>query len=145
MQPDVPALEYLECQYRPDLLTLVGRWLRQPTDAELHEGYHRLLAVAEAYGARLWLVDARRRSTANQQGTLWMTEHFLPLLPQRLGNAVHIAYLFMPKHLREIEHDAAVPPLSYFNDLPYRIERFTDEHAAMEWLEGMRRAASTNS
>jgi hypothetical protein len=142
MQPDLPALDYLQYQYRADLLTLVGRWLRQPTDAELQEGYHRLLAVAETHGACRWLVDARRRDTATQGSTPWMTEHFFPLLPQRLGAAVHIAYLFMPKHLQEIERDATVPPLTYFNDRPYHVQRFTDEHAAMEWLGASQSAAA---
>ena len=136
-----PALEFLQCQYRADLLTLVGRWLRQPSEEELREGYHRLLAIAEAYGACRWLVDARRRDNANQQSTPWMTDSFLPLLPQRLGKDVRIAYLFMPKHLHEIEQDAAVPPLTYFNNRPYRIQRFTDEHAAMQWLAASESAA----
>jgi hypothetical protein len=126
--------EYLEHHYRADLGVLVGRWLRQPTEAELHTGYHRLLEAAAACGARRWLVDARRRDHANQQGTPWMTQHFFPLLPGRLGAPVHLAYLFMPSHLQEIEHDSTVPPLSYFDGRPYQVQRFTEEHQAMQWL-----------
>jgi len=40
----------------------------------------------------------------------------------------------MPTHLTDLEHDAAVPPLTYFDDLTYHIQRFTEEHAAMQWL-----------
>ncbi|MBF9219476.1 hypothetical protein [Hymenobacter ruricola] len=141
MQPrpaSLPALDYLQYQFRPDLQVLVGRWLRQPTEAELHAGYQRLLEVAEACGARLWLVDARRRDHANQQGTAWMMEHFLPQLPQRLGRPVHMAYLFMPTHLYELEHDATVPPLTYFEGREYHVERFTEEQAAMQWLAACR-------
>jgi hypothetical protein len=128
------ATEYLQHHYRPDLGVLVGRWLRQPTEAELQAGYHRLLEAAEACGARRWLIDTRRREHANQQSTSWMTQHFLPLLPARLGTPVHLAYLFMPSHLQEIEQDRTVPPLSYFVGRPYTIERFTEEHQAMQWL-----------
>ncbi|MBD2723205.1 hypothetical protein [Hymenobacter armeniacus] len=136
LPPDatLPALDYLQYQFRSDLQVLVGRWLRQPTEAELHAGYHRLLDVAEAVGARLWLVDTRRRDHASQQSTPWMMEHFLPLLPPRLGGPVHLAYLFMPTHLHELEHDAAVPPLTYFDGRPYHVGRFTEEQAAMRWL-----------
>jgi hypothetical protein len=130
----LPTLDYLQYQYRPDLGVLVGRWLRQPTEKELQEGYHRLLAVAEAHNARLWLVDTRRRDHANQQGTPWMVEHFFPLLPQRLNGPAYLAFLFMPTHLYEIEHDASVPSLTYFDGLSYQVQRFTEEYAAMQWL-----------
>ncbi|WP_201985169.1 hypothetical protein [Hymenobacter rubidus] len=137
MQPAFPALpvvDYLQCQYRPDLQVLVGRWLRQPTDEELRAGYFRLLEQAEAVGARLWLIDTRRRDNATKQSTPWMMEHFMPLLPQRLHGPVFLAYLFMPTHLYEIEQDQTVPPLTYFDGRAYHVQRFTEEHTAMEWL-----------
>ncbi|MDB5233763.1 MAG: hypothetical protein JWR44_756 [Hymenobacter sp.] len=140
-----PALDYLQCQFRADLQVLVGRWLRQPTDEELHNGYHHLLELAQTCDARLWLVDARRRDHANQQGTPWMMEHFLPLLPQRLGGSVFMAYLFMPIHLLEIEQDASVPPLTYFDGRTYHVQRFTEEHAAMQWLEACAASAPAGS
>jgi len=141
MQPALsasPALDYLQYQYRPDLEVLVGRWLRQPSEEELQAGYYRLLEAAEACGARLWLMDARRRDHANQQATPWMMETFFPLLAERLGPPVSMAFLFMPAHLYDLEHDTQVPPLSYFDGRPYRVARFVDEHAAMQWLENCR-------
>lgn len=136
-QPQLPDLDYLQYQFRPDLQVLVVRWLRQPTDEELQAGYYRLLDVAVENEARLWLIDTRRRTQANQRATPWMMEHFLPQLPRRLNGQVHLAYLFMPVHLHEIEHDTNVPQLTYFNGRPYRIERFTEEYAAISWLQAM--------
>jgi hypothetical protein len=133
--PDLPTLDYLQYQYRADLQVLVARWLRQPTDAELHEGYFRLLTVAAGHGAKLWLVDTRRRDHSNQQSTPWMVEHFLPLLPEHLDGAVYLAFLFMPTHLYEIERDGSVPPLTYFDGRSYHVQRFTEEQSAMQWLE----------
>ena len=115
----------------------MGRRLRQPTDEELQAGYYRLLEVAVETGARLWLIDARRRTHATQQATPWMTEHFMPQLPGRLNGQVHLAYLFMPLHLYEIEHDTNVPQLTYFNGRPYHVERFTEEQAAITWLQAV--------
>lgn len=132
---DLPALDYLQYQYRADLQVLVARWLRQPTDDELHDGYHRLLAVAAGHDARLWLIDTRRRDHSNQQSTSWMVEHFLPLLPQHFNGSVYLAFLFMPTHLYAIERDAAVPPLTYFDGRSYHVQRFTEEQSAMQWLE----------
>ena len=51
-------------QFRLDLQAFAGRWLRQPTNEELYASYYLLLDVAEENGARLWLVDARRREHA---------------------------------------------------------------------------------
>jgi hypothetical protein len=130
-----PTLDYLQYQFRPDLQIMVGRWLRQPTDEELHAGYYHLLDAAEACGARLWLIDGRRRAHANQQSTPWMMAEFLPQLPLRLGGAVFMAYLFMPTHLYELEHDATVPPLTYFDGRQYHVQRFTEELNAMQWLQ----------
>jgi hypothetical protein len=64
-----------------------------------------------------------------------MMEHFLPLLPLHLDDSVYLAFLFMPTHLHEIERDAAVPPPTYFDDRRYHVQRFTEELAAMKWLE----------
>lgn len=139
--PDtLAATDYLQCQYRSDLQVMVGRWLRQPTDAELRAGYHRLLDEASLNGARLWLVDGRRRDHANQQGTPWMMNVFMPLLPERLGAPVFLAYLFMPAHLQDLEQDTAVPPLTYFDGRAYHVQRFTEESAAMQWLGECRAA-----
>ncbi|OGX86200.1 hypothetical protein BEN47_01185 [Hymenobacter lapidarius] len=50
---------------------------------------------------------------------------------------MHLAYLFMPLHLHEIEHDTNVLQITYFNGRPYHVERFTEEYAAMTWLQAM--------
>ncbi|WP_400193051.1 hypothetical protein [Hymenobacter sp. B81] len=132
------STEVLQIEYRADLLVLVGRWMRQPTEQELHAGYEQLLAAALAQGCRLWLIDARRRSDSNKGHSAWMVQHFFPRLAQ-LNSEVSLAYLFMPHHLREIEQDPQVPPLSFFGHLPYKVQRFTEEQAAMAWLADCRR------
>ncbi|WP_262490389.1 hypothetical protein [Hymenobacter lapidarius] len=40
-----------------------------------------MLNVAVENGARLWLIDTRRRTRATQQATPWMMEQFMPQLP----------------------------------------------------------------
>ena len=44
-----------------------------------------------------------------------------------------MAYLFMPVHLYEIEQDANVPQVTYFDGRPYHVERFAGKRAAMSW------------
>ncbi|GAB3239636.1 hypothetical protein GCM10027346_33070 [Hymenobacter seoulensis] len=130
----LPSSDYLSLTYRPDLRVLVARWQRQPTPPELQEGYWQILALAVAGHHIYWLIDVRRRDNANQQGTPWMMETFFPAVAAQLGGPTYVAYLFSPAHLADLEADASVPPLSYFDDRPYQVQRFTDEHHAMTWL-----------
>jgi hypothetical protein len=113
--------------------------MRQPTQQEIRDGYNALLAAARAQACRFWLVDTRRRERASQESTQWMIEVFFPQVAAQVHGRVHVAYLFMPNHLRDVENDASVPPLTYFDGRPYHIARFTEEHAAMNWLSECRR------
>lgn len=129
-----PSSDFLQVVHRPDLAVLVGRWLRQTTDEEMRQGYAELLDAAEAQQCQRWLIDARRRAHANQQGAPWMMETFFPQVEARLRKPVYMAYLFSPAHLAVLEADAKVPPLSYFDGRSYHVQRFIDEHSAMAWL-----------
>ncbi|QJX46973.1 hypothetical protein HMJ29_08515 [Hymenobacter taeanensis] len=132
--------DFLSLTHRPDLGVLVARWQRQPLPDELHQGYWQILEVALAQQCRFWLIDARRRDNANQQNTPWMMETFFPAVGAQLGHSVYVAFLFAPAHLTEIEADTSVPPLTYFDGRPYHVQRFTDEHHAMEWLAACQQA-----
>ncbi|HEX8349696.1 MAG TPA: hypothetical protein VF598_07030 [Hymenobacter sp.] len=136
------APEYLQLAFRSDLQVLVARWMRQPTQQEMREGYNTLLSMARVQASCYWLVDTRRRDRANQESTQWMIEVFFPQVAAQLHDRVYVAYLFMPNHLREVEADASVPPLTYFDNRPYQVARFTEEQAAMEWLAHCRRSQS---
>lgn len=138
----LPSSDYLQLVYRPDLLVLVGRWMRQTTTPEMHLGYGLLLDGGESQDCAYWLVDARRRDqAANQQDVAWMMETFFPQVAARLGQPVFIAYLFAPAHLTDIEANPAILPLTYFDNLPYRVGRFIEERLALEWLMACRTAS----
>ncbi len=138
----LPSTEYLHLVYRPDLLLLVGRWMRETTPQEMQHGYDLMLNGAESQMCRYWLVDARRRDHAtNGRNVGWMMETFFPQVAARLGRPVFLAYLFAPVHLSDIEANPAIPPLTYFNNRPYCVERFTEERAALDWLAACRAAS----
>ncbi|TGE19749.1 hypothetical protein [Hymenobacter elongatus] len=137
MQP-VPTADFLQLIHRPELQMLIARWMRQTTAEEMRAGYQHLLRTALEHNCRLWLVDARRRDHSNKEGTPWMIETFFPQVAQRMGPSVYMAYLFAPAHLRDIEADAAVPTLHFFDDRPYHLQRFLEERTAMEWLAACR-------
>lgn len=94
-----------------------------------------MLNGAAEQQCRFWLVDARRRDNGtNGQNVSWMMDTFFPQMVARLGQPVFIAYLFAPSHLHDIIADPAIPSLSYFDNRPYRVERFIEERTALEWL-----------
>lgn len=136
MLPVVP--EYLEVTYRPDLDVLCIRWMRQVSEEEMRQGYLALLELAVQHQCRQWLLDARRRFNTHREGAIWMVNTFLPLLPQRLGGRTALAYLLAPVIMRDTEADAAFPPAQFFETKPFVGERFTDERAAMDWLQAAR-------
>ncbi|HEX8425869.1 hypothetical protein [Hymenobacter sp.] len=139
----LPSSDYLQLVYRPDLMVLVGRWMRQTTPQEMRHGYALLLNGGEAQNCCYWLMDARRRDqAASEQDVSWMMETFFPQVAARLGQPVFIAYLFAPTHLIDIETNPAIPPLTYFDNRPYRIGRFIEERTALEWLTACRTVAS---
>jgi len=131
----LPAPDYLDLTYRPDLDLLVGRWMRHPTMAEMQHGYNLVLNTAATHQCVRWMIDARRRDHANQSGIPWMIETFYPQLATRLQGRVFMAFVFAPAHLQALEADTNVLPLSYFDGLPYQVGRFTDEQTALTWLE----------
>ncbi|RAK67970.1 hypothetical protein [Hymenobacter edaphi] len=130
----LPSPEFLQIVYRVELNVLVGRWMQPVTADELRGGYLALLEAASTRQCRWWLVDGRRRLHSHKADSRWMMDEFFPQLAPRLGGKVYLAYLFTPTHLEELQADASVPKLTYFDDRPYQVQRFIEEQAAMRWL-----------
>jgi len=128
------SVSYLDLAYRPDLDLVVIRWMLQPTVAEIQQGYSLALNIAAQHQCCRWLVDARRRDHSNKESSQWMMDSFFPQLPARLPGKVFMAFLFAPLHLQDLETDTALPSLTYFDGLPYQVERFTEEQTATAWL-----------
>ncbi|AYA37781.1 hypothetical protein D3Y59_12445 [Hymenobacter oligotrophus] len=130
----LPSPHFLQLVYRPELGVLVGRWLQPLTTEELQTGYLAMLEAAAELQCRFWLVDGRRRTHAHSNDSRWMMEVFFPQLEPRLGGQTYLGYLFTPTHLQDLETDADLPSLSYFDGRPYQIRRFIEEQGAMQWL-----------
>jgi hypothetical protein len=118
---------------------LVGRWMRSVMPFELHRGYAAVLDLADEHQCRYWLLDVRRRSSVDAADVYWMLEKFYPQLYPRLGRTTYLAFLMEPHQLAGMMADAAMPSLSFDDGRPYRIERFTDEQDAQDWLRECQR------
>ncbi|KUG06326.1 hypothetical protein [Solirubrum puertoriconensis] len=127
--------DIVDLSFRDDLDLLFSRWLRGVDDAEVRQGYEAALALAAPRRARYWLLDMRRRGMVSTTATRWVMEAFLPRLVTTLGGQVYLAYLISPAHQSEL-------PSLTSNARPVddrcRVQVFTDECSAMQWLEQSR-------
>lgn len=127
--------EFLDLCFRADLGLLFGRWLHAPADeAEVRQGYEAALAVAARHGARYWLLDLRRRGPVSSAATGWIIDTFLPRLADCLQCRPCLAYLLSPSHLNDYT------PCPVAASAPCEVALFSDEHAALHWLDQCRHA-----
>lgn len=133
MSPDA-APELLQLSYRPDLDILIGRWGYQPAPAALPAEYERLTAAALAHGTRRWLQDIRRRTLNDPDISHWLLTEYFPLMAQRLGGRLGVAYLVSPALQAHILADPAFVPLAAYEGRPFAVGFFGDEGEATKWL-----------
>ena len=129
-----PTPDSLSLDYHATFPALIARWKRTTPAPALHDGYAAMLDAAAARACPYWLVDIRYQPLVSPQGVRWLLEDFYPRMHARLGAPVYLAYLMAPHQLAHVLSNPEVPLLTVFDDLPYRLERFTDEQAALDWL-----------
>ncbi|KAA9339360.1 hypothetical protein F0P96_01705 [Hymenobacter busanensis] len=131
----MPTSSYLTIEYDPVQHLLVGRWLRAVMPFELHRGYAALLNAAEEHNCSYWLIDtSQRRGVIDAADVNWIIEQFFPQLYPRLGRTTFLAYVMATHQLAGVLADTNIPNLTYFDGRPYRLERFTNESQAIDWL-----------
>ena len=134
MLTDSAPPELLQLTYRADLKILIGRWGYQATETELPAEYARLEASALAHGARHWLQDIRRRSLNYPDTSRWLLSTFFPMMAQRLGGQLRVAYLVSPALQAHIYAEPTFVPLAAYAGKSFAVGFFGDEGAAIEWL-----------
>jgi hypothetical protein len=126
--------EYLECTHRPETGTMVCRWLREATPAEMRTSYEYLFAKAQGIGSRLWLLDIRRRSNEDPETAQWLRDDYMPLLAAHFGGPTFLAYLLSPAHLVRVDDDALDMVHVAQLQRSVHVALFIEEGAANEWL-----------
>ena len=124
----------LSIDYHAAFPALIARWKRTTLAPALHDGYAAMLDAAAAHARPYWLIDIRYQPLVSPEGVRWMMSDFYPRMHARLDVPVYLAYLMAPHQLAHVLSNPEVPLLTVFDDLPYRLERFTDEQAALDWL-----------
>ncbi|GAA4001133.1 hypothetical protein GCM10022408_10400 [Hymenobacter fastidiosus] len=125
------ATDFMELTFRPDVGTLLGRWLRPASEPEIRQGYEATLSAATTHRSRYWLLDLRRRGPISEDCTHWVLEAFLPRLGPLLGGRTYIAFLMSPGHLSAVDQENGAPLVS---SAACHVRLFSDEGNAAEWL-----------
>ncbi|MDF7813169.1 hypothetical protein [Hymenobacter sp. YC55] len=136
--PDTTYTDYLNLTYRPDLQTVVLRWLRDVSFPELQLAHRAALELTTYHKASFWFVDVRRRLIVNNTHTRWLTDEFFPhAATQSPTGNLRIAYLTSPNRQRIIDDDSDMQltiARAASTSQPYRLCTFVDEASAMSWL-----------
>lgn len=126
--------DYLECMHRPETGTIVVRWLREVTPAEMQTSYEYLLVEAQSLGSRLWLLDIRRRNNEDPQTAQWLVDYYMPQLAGLFGGPSFLAYLLSPAHLVRVDdHSVGIQHLAQLQRSVH-VALFIEEGTANEWL-----------
>lgn len=129
--------DYLHLSYRPDLATLVVRWLRAVSFAEVQEGFRTAREMSYSYGAARWLVDVRRRTELDAASSGWVATTLLPAVAAETAPAtLHVAYLLSPARADLLEQDRGMQAATATAKAhsAYMLRLFLDEGAAVGWL-----------
>ena len=126
--------DYLECLHRPETDTMVCRWLREVTPAEMRTSYEYLLEEAQGLGSRLWLLDIRRRNNEDPETAQWLLDAFMPKLAGLLGGPSFLAYLLSPAHLVRVDNHAMDIVHVAQLQRSVHVALFIEEGGANAWL-----------
>lgn len=136
--PSLPAYaDYLSLTYRPDLRMVLLRWLRDASLPEMQIGHQAALHLARQHAATHWFIDVRRRLLVDNTHSSWVIDEFLPQAATLLPATLRVAYFMSPNRQRTIDSQPELQAIfsrAQAPNLPYRMQAFMDEAAAITWL-----------
>lgn len=133
----IPYADYLGLSYRPDLRMVVLRWLRDASLPEMQIGHQAALYLARHHAATHWFIDVRRRLLVDNTHSSWVIDEFLPQAAALLPGPLRVAYLMSPNRQRTIDSQPELQATfsrAQMPNLPYYMQAFMDEAAAINWL-----------
>jgi hypothetical protein len=126
--------DYLTCVYRPETDTMVCRWMREVSPAEMRRSYEDLFLEAQRIGSHRWLLDIRRRNNEDPETAQWLLDQFMPKLAAYFSGPTFLAYLLSPIHLVRVDEQAIDIVQVTQLQRSVHVALFTDEGSASNWL-----------
>ena len=116
-----------------------GLVLRPLTAAEFTESCEMLLAEARPHGCPYWLLDGRNDANVRPPDVYeWLTEEFLPRVRKVLGRVPRLAFVAEASFWQALQARSYAPPPPVLVSGVFQANWFTDEKAALSWLDALR-------
>ncbi len=132
---DFLASDIFSLDYDTTYQQLVGHWLRDSPDDDLHPSYEQLLNAAKAHNnCRFWLLDMSKRRWHSATFAKWFGDLLSRKAVYELGSPVFVAYVANETHRSHIESVATDVMLRQTAEVEFYPYFFTTEAAAREWL-----------
>ncbi|AMJ64987.1 hypothetical protein [Hymenobacter sp. PAMC 26628] len=133
------SLAYYTAHYQASPPLIRGQVLRPLSVTEFTEACELLLATARPHGCPYWLLDGRADS-ADRPGDVyeWLVEEFLPRARKVLGHMLCVAFMAEPDFWAALQARSFAQPAPKVT-ATFRAGWFTDETAALAWLDQQRR------
>lgn len=124
--------------YQQHPVLLKGKLLRNLSAQEFTEGCEMLLAMAQYFNCRFWLLDGRANASLHPFSIRnWLEEDFLPRALTVLGRPPCLAYL-VPAHWQVQPGTSYVFSSNELSLATYRMALFEAEADAMAWFDRFR-------
>jgi len=120
--------------HRLETGTMVCRWLREVTPAEMRTSYEYLFVEAQGLHSHRWLLDIRRRNNEDPETAQWLLDEYMPMLTAHFGGPTFLAYLLSPSHLVRVDDHALDMVHLAQLQRSVHVALFIEEGAANKWL-----------
>lgn len=131
--------DYYSVDFEAHPPLLRGRVQRPLSAAEFTETCELLLAQARRHDCPYWLLDGRADEDVRPPCLYqWLTDEFLPRVSRTLGRMPYVAFVARPSFWQALQAHAYGPLAPAQLSATFRINWFTDEAPAAEWLNSYR-------
>lgn len=123
--------------YLPDLDVLAVRWLADSHLPRLAAEYEQALAAAHLHGTARWLLDVRRRPSADPEASRWVVFEWMPRAAATFQARLRLAVLASPQRIELVRTEPTLQVSAreaLHESRSYHLRLFADEAAAITWL-----------
>ncbi len=137
-----PSQPFYTVRYQPTPALLRGTVLRPLTTLEFTEACEMALATAQQHRCPYWLLDGCADVDMRPPDVYeWLSDEFLPRVHRALGRVPTLAFIARPEFWSALRARSYAPAVVIAGT--FRAGWFTEEHAALAWLDAYRTGLPT--
>lgn len=138
MSTKVFETDWVICEVDDSIPLLRHRWIRKPSSKEFRSGLKAVLTeynqLSSKYKDLKWLADTEMLGELSTEDEKWLTNEWDDMLFREAGVKVHAVILGHDIFADYPMEDFKMSSARKFTELGVKLEVFTDEESAYEWL-----------